>query len=203
MAASGHGPIRRRNWRVIEASHCHGKAPRTNFCAVEKLLVCARTYYMAASKWHGRTFSGPKHSRPRCGARRVDGGRCRAQGLKPSGRCFRHGGLSTGPRSAEGKERQRIAAQKAMLRIWQERRDRKRPMPMTEKRRVERRIALQQRLAIVRAMKQEAQNRQRWQTLPAQWQERRRRESTEKQAAASVRHAQSLRCRRAAKRGNA
>jgi hypothetical protein len=53
----------------------------------------------------------PKSGRPRCGAKRRDGGRCEAPAVwdeqrnRPlhGGRCRLHGGLSTGPRSAAGR----------------------------------------------------------------------------------------------------
>ena len=46
---------------------------------------------------------------PRCGApRRADGLPCQ-QGAMPNGRCRMHGGMSTGPRTAEGLERSRKA----------------------------------------------------------------------------------------------
>ena len=86
------------------------------------------------SKFIGRTFGGPRQLRPRCSARTASGIPCRAQALKPSGRCFRHGGLSTGPKTPEGKARQRAAAREAMRRVWQERREGKRPMPMISER---------------------------------------------------------------------
>ena len=64
--------------------------------------------------------------RPRCGARTRKGDRCRAlvvwpKGGKPRARCRMHGGLSTGPRTAEGRERiaesnrRRAAARPAAL----------------------------------------------------------------------------------------
>ena len=60
--------------------------------------------------WWSRT----KRERPRCGAKCRDGGRCQAPPVwyrrrdKPvNGRCRMHGGLSTGPKTEEG--RQRIA----------------------------------------------------------------------------------------------
>lgn len=53
-----------------------------------------------------------KANRPRCGARTRAGGECAAPAVwdakagKPvNGRCRMHGGLSTGPRSAEGRAR--------------------------------------------------------------------------------------------------
>ena len=58
----------------------------------------------------------PKASRPRCRARTRAGGKCKAPlvwdrqrgTLRP--RCRMHGGLSTGPRTAEGRQRCREAA---------------------------------------------------------------------------------------------
>jgi hypothetical protein len=41
---------------------------------------------------------------PRCGARTRTGTPCKAPAM-PAGRCRMHGGLSTGPRTAEGLER--------------------------------------------------------------------------------------------------
>lgn len=53
-----------------------------------------------------------KVNRPRCGARTRAGGECAAPvvwdakaGKPVNGRCRMHGGLSTGPRSAEGRAR--------------------------------------------------------------------------------------------------
>jgi hypothetical protein len=45
---------------------------------------------------------------PRCLARRRDGAECQSPAM-PNGRCRMHGGLSTGPRTAEGLERSRQA----------------------------------------------------------------------------------------------
>lgn len=43
---------------------------------------------------------------PRCGARNRAGLSCEAPAM-PNGRCYRHGGASTGPRTAEGLARVR------------------------------------------------------------------------------------------------
>lgn len=48
---------------------------------------------------------------PRCGARTRRGTPCQCPGM-PNGRCRLHGGLSTGPRTAEGIERIRRAVTK-------------------------------------------------------------------------------------------
>ena len=64
----------------------------------------------------------PKKERPRCGARTRAGGSCQARAVwdmendrprTPNGRCRMHGGLSTGPRTAEGKRRSREGCLKA------------------------------------------------------------------------------------------
>ena len=67
--------------------------------------------------WSGEIrlwWSRPKSERPRCGARCRDGSPCKAPAVwdrrldRPAnGRCRMHGGLSTGPKTEEG--RQRIA----------------------------------------------------------------------------------------------
>jgi transcriptional regulator with XRE-family HTH domain len=47
----------------------------------------------------------PKSERPRCGAINRDGANCRAKAVKGKTRCRLHGGLSTGPRTPEGRAR--------------------------------------------------------------------------------------------------
>jgi len=47
--------------------------------------------------------------RPRCGAKTRKGTPCQAAGIGKGGRCRSHGGLSTGARTAEGRERCRLA----------------------------------------------------------------------------------------------
>ena len=44
------------------------------------------------------------HACPRCGARTRAGLPCKAQAMR-NGRCYRHGGASTGPRTPEGRQR--------------------------------------------------------------------------------------------------
>jgi len=72
----------------------------------------------------------PKKLRPRCGARCRDGHPCQAPAVWDSehdrprnGRCRMHGGLSTGPRTEEGKRRSREGA-KLGARVSVERRSR-------------------------------------------------------------------------------
>jgi len=64
----------------------------------------------------------PKEERPKCGARCRDGHACRAPAVwdfehdRPrNGRCRVHGGLSTGPRTEEGKQRSREGARRGGL----------------------------------------------------------------------------------------
>jgi hypothetical protein len=52
--------------------------------------------------------SGDFLAAPRCGARARSGGSCRQPAMR-NGRCRFHGGKSTGPRTAEGRERIRRA----------------------------------------------------------------------------------------------
>ena len=52
--------------------------------------------------------SGDPNSSPRCMARTRRGTSCQAPAM-PNGRCRLHGGKSTGPRTAEGLERCRLA----------------------------------------------------------------------------------------------
>ena len=60
----------------------------------------------------GREWNTPKRERPRCSAQCRDGHPCRAPAVwdkennRPrNGRCRVHGGLSTGPKTLEGKLR--------------------------------------------------------------------------------------------------
>ena len=55
-----------------------------------------------ASLWIGDI---PKARRPRCGARIRKGTPCRAPAVDGKGRCRLHGGLSTGPKTAQGRAR--------------------------------------------------------------------------------------------------
>lgn len=70
----------------------------------------------AKAPGYGRT---PKAQRPRCGAKCRDGHPCQALPVwdrekdRPrNGRCRLHGGLSTGPRTEEGKRRAREGARR-------------------------------------------------------------------------------------------
>jgi hypothetical protein len=49
---------------------------------------------------------------PRCGAKNRRGGACQSPAMRGKRRCRLHGGLSTGPRTPEGRERCRQAATK-------------------------------------------------------------------------------------------
>lgn len=68
--------------------------------------------------WERRKLHNVLRSeRPHCGARTRAGTPCKAQALK-NGRCFIHGGLSTGPRTEEGKASMAKAASERMRRQW-------------------------------------------------------------------------------------
>ena len=58
-----------------------------------------------------------KRDRPKCGARTRAGGSCKAPVVRGKARCRMHGGLSTGPRTVEGKARA-VAAVKAYWERW-------------------------------------------------------------------------------------
>jgi len=70
----------------------------------------------------------PRALRPECGARTRKGTPCAARCVPGRERCRMHGGLSTGPKSAEGRER--IAA--ANRRRWEAYREAKRQESGTE-----------------------------------------------------------------------
>ena len=51
------------------------------------------------------TRFGPDWPGVRCGARTKTGGECQRPAVKRSGRCTRHGGKSTGPKSQAGRDK--------------------------------------------------------------------------------------------------
>lgn len=65
-----------------------------------------------------------KKNRPLCGACCRDGHSCKAKavvnknGRVVNGRCRMHGGLSTGAKTEEGRERCREAAKRGMIEYW-------------------------------------------------------------------------------------
>lgn len=65
---------------------------------------------LEAKEREGRDWSPLKKDRPKCGARTRAGGQCQARAVwdrekqaPVNGRCRLHGGLSTGPKTIEGK----------------------------------------------------------------------------------------------------
>jgi hypothetical protein len=76
-----------------------------------------RPYRDIDGKIHMLGHHPPKRERPRCGARTRAGGTCKAPALPEKERCRLHGGLSTGPKTPEGKART-LAALKAGFRRW-------------------------------------------------------------------------------------
>lgn len=78
-------------------------------------------------KWERFEMVGPFWPRPlpealrglTCGAKTKDGTPCECQILsKRNGRCWAHGGASTGPRTPEGKAK--VAANGGLVRMWEE-----------------------------------------------------------------------------------
>ena len=51
------------------------------------------------------TRFGPNWPGVRCGARTAAGGKCQCPAVKRTGRCTRHGGKSTGPRTQAGRDK--------------------------------------------------------------------------------------------------
>lgn len=74
-------------------------------------------YWKPRSRW--------KKNRPLCGAKCRNGSSCKAKAVVDSktntptnGRCRMHGGLSTGPKTLEGKERSQKAARQGLISYW-------------------------------------------------------------------------------------
>jgi hypothetical protein len=84
-----------------------------------------RPYRDLDGKVHDLGWHPPKRERPRCGARTRAGGTCKAPALPEKERCRMHGGLSTGPKTAEGKARTLAALQAGFQRYVEERRAQK------------------------------------------------------------------------------
>lgn len=88
-----------------------------------------------AMKYRIKTRRRERKQRPLCEAKTRKGTLCQAKVYwpqewdAPAKRCRLHGGLSTGPTTAEGMERLAKSAKKSMERVWKERREGLRPMP--------------------------------------------------------------------------
>ena len=83
-------------------------------------------FQFAADQQEREAVRQPRRERPRCGARTREGNPCKAPvvwlrgELTPRKRCRMHGGLSTGPKTKEGRKRCR----EAVLRYWERKRRR-------------------------------------------------------------------------------
>jgi hypothetical protein len=84
-----------------------------------------RAYPDIDGKVHMLGHHPPMRERPRCGARTRAGGTCKAPALPEKERCRMHGGLSTGPKTPEGKARTLAALKAGFQRYVEERRARK------------------------------------------------------------------------------
>ena len=79
---------------------------------------------------HWKSESLWKKNRSLCGAKCRDGHSCKAKVVVDSktgdpinGRCRMHGGLSTGAKTQEGKDKSREAARRGMLAYWAKKRE--------------------------------------------------------------------------------
>ena len=87
-----------------------------------------RKAQMYAAHW--KSESSWKKNRPLCGAKCRNGRSCKAKvgvdsktGDRINGRCRMHGGLSTGAKTQEGKDKSREAARRGMLAYWAKKRE--------------------------------------------------------------------------------
>jgi hypothetical protein len=78
-----------------------------------------RLYRDIDGRVHSLGWNEPKRERPRCGARTRAGGLCKAPAILGKERCRMHGGLATGPKTAEGKARS-LAAAREGYRRWRD-----------------------------------------------------------------------------------
>ncbi len=78
----------------------------------------AKTAASMTPAWRSN-WKPPKRERSRCGARTRAGHPCRRLPVEGKQRCRNHGGLSTGAKTAKGKER--VTANLAKTRSWQKR----------------------------------------------------------------------------------
>lgn len=83
---------------------------------------------------HKRGYEDWIHDLPRCGATTRKGTPCRCRVLPGKTRCKFHGGLSTGPKTTEGRHKS-LAALQAGHRAWRERKkaDRSGKSPCAER----------------------------------------------------------------------
>lgn len=104
-------------------------------CDLAELL----SFAVKAEQLKQRTDREERRKRPQCGAKTRKGTPCVAKvfwpvtWLEPAKRCRLHGGLSTGPKTPEGKLRLAEAARQTALRMWEERKQGKRPLPRQKK----------------------------------------------------------------------
>src|SRR6516165_10322146 len=87
-----------------------GRGPRR--CLGSRTL--AHVMGLKVSKVYRRRWGGG--NKPRCGANTRSGKACLRRELFKSGRCRNHGGMSTGPKTAEG--HRRCAEGRARARQW-------------------------------------------------------------------------------------
>lgn len=109
--------VRSANIRALTAEHRAAIASNRTLMALfrEMIPVAFRERHLAARAAARPVERPPTGDRPRCGARCRDGHACVAPVVwlagadAPRRRCRMHGGLSTGPRTAEGRVRSLVA----------------------------------------------------------------------------------------------
>jgi hypothetical protein len=102
--------------------------------------------------------------------------------------------MSTGPRTQEGKERQREAARQSMHRVWQERHNGELPMPViTDEKRAEMARRARLRQSALQAAREKQQRELRWEKRLAELRAKRREESLARKGAARIRHVERMR----------
>jgi hypothetical protein len=96
--------------RAGDASCLIGASPEIVETLAEELMVAMGTHYVEYTRgkdggWVRHVWRVPKSKRrpPVCGARTVKGTPCQARALPGKTRCKFHGGMSTGPKTEEGR----------------------------------------------------------------------------------------------------
>jgi hypothetical protein len=106
------------DWNRFGWFACPGNRRRT--CSDPACAIGARCKRMAELGLAGHGSPLRRKDRPRCGARTRKGTPCLVRVEAGKRRCRFHGGLSTGPRTAEGKARI-AAAQRRRWTTWRSR----------------------------------------------------------------------------------
>lgn len=119
-----------RAWaRDGQVKHVAARAASSSLREALAVLRALDALAAAADRVPLTVCRAPRRRRPRCGARCRDGHACKAavvvvrddQGVRYARRCRMHGGLSTGPRTEEGRARALAALARGRARRWSSR----------------------------------------------------------------------------------